>query len=184
MATNEEKTVKTCKKCGVERSTSEFYKHKETADKLWHSCKSCTKKYNAARYKKNRDKILRQTAEWAANNKDKRSAQSRARRERPGFREREYELRKKWAQKNAHKVRESVGRYRGRKRNQTPEMNRAELVEAQEMYLYHQIFNAVMPEKEWHVDHIQPLAAGGLHHPSNLQVMYGPENQSKGATWG
>lgn len=36
---------------------------------------------------------------------------------------------------------------------------------------------------EHHVDHIQPYAKGGLHIPSNLQVLPALENLSKGAKW-
>lgn len=32
-----------------------------------------------------------------------------------------------------------------------------------------------------HVDHIRPLAAGGTHHPDNLQILKASENLSKGA---
>lgn len=32
-----------------------------------------------------------------------------------------------------------------------------------------------------HVDHIRPLAAGGVHHPDNLQVVTAKENLSKGS---
>ena len=34
-----------------------------------------------------------------------------------------------------------------------------------------------------HVDHIKPLAAGGEHHPDNLQILTAAENLAKGATW-
>jgi 5-methylcytosine-specific restriction endonuclease McrA len=33
----------------------------------------------------------------------------------------------------------------------------------------------------YHVDHIIPLSKGGLHHPSNLQVLRGIDNLRKGA---
>lgn len=36
---------------------------------------------------------------------------------------------------------------------------------------------------EHHVDHIRPLAAGGAHHPQNLQILTAEENLSKGATF-
>ena len=35
----------------------------------------------------------------------------------------------------------------------------------------------------YHVDHIKPLSKGGLHHPSNLQVLRGADNIKKGAKW-
>ena len=35
----------------------------------------------------------------------------------------------------------------------------------------------------YHVDHKKPLAKGGLHHPDNLQVLRGVDNQRKGAKW-
>ena len=65
-----------------------------------------------------------------------------------------------------------------RKLAQTPWMSRAEYAEVEAMYLY----NAVMPGT-WHVDHIKPLSKGGLHHPSNLQLMRGEENVRKNARW-
>lgn len=34
-----------------------------------------------------------------------------------------------------------------------------------------------------HVDHIRPLAKGGRHHPSNLQIITAKENLRKGAKW-
>ena len=33
------------------------------------------------------------------------------------------------------------------------------------------------------MDHIRPLAAGGVHHPDNLRVISASENLSKGATF-
>ena len=37
--------------------------------------------------------------------------------------------------------------------------------------------------KKYHVDHIRPLSAGGLHHPHNLQVIEAKANLSKGSTF-
>ena len=59
---------------------------------------------------------------------------------------------------------------------QTPEMSVAELVELRYFYKY----NAIMPGN-WHVDHIDPLDKGGLHHPNNLQILSQFDNLSKGA---
>lgn len=37
---------------------------------------------------------------------------------------------------------------------------------------------------QYHVDHVKPLAAGGRHHPSNLQILTAAENLSKGSNYG
>ena len=34
-----------------------------------------------------------------------------------------------------------------------------------------------------HVDHVKPLAAGGRHHPDNLQILTAEQNLKKGAKW-
>ena len=42
---------------------------------------------------------------------------------------------------------------------------------------------SVSTGKPHHVDHIRPLAAGGLHHPDNLRVISAEENLAKGSTF-
>lgn len=37
--------------------------------------------------------------------------------------------------------------------------------------------------KGYEVDHIMPLAKGGLHHPDNLQILPMIENRKKGSKW-
>jgi 5-methylcytosine-specific restriction endonuclease McrA len=61
-----------------------------------------------------------------------------------------------------------------RKKSQTPWMSAAEYTEVEAMYLYNQIML-----REWHVDHIKPLSKGGLHHPTNLQLLTKTENLQK-----
>ena len=63
---------------------------------------------------------------------------------------------------------------RARAKSDTPWMNQAEYAEMEAMYLY----NYVMPGCH-HVDHIEPLAKGGMHHPTNLQLLTKSENLSK-----
>ena len=36
---------------------------------------------------------------------------------------------------------------------------------------------------QYHVDHIRPLAAGGAHHPDNLQILKAVENLAKGSEY-
>lgn len=66
---------------------------------------------------------------------------------------------------------EIAARRRARFRNQTPELTKLEKEKIQEFYL-----NC---PKGYEVDHIIPLAKGGLHHPNNLQIITKTENRKK-----
>ena len=108
----------------------------------------------------------------------------------PEYKERNRANANRWARENPERHRangrrayangkrrpQDAAKRRAKKKNQTPEMNAAEWAEINAMYLYNQI----MPCK-WHVDHIDPLDNGGLHHPSNLQILSEHDNCSKGA---
>lgn len=66
---------------------------------------------------------------------------------------------------------EIAARRRARMRNQTPELTKQEKSKLQEYYL-------ICP-KGCEVDHIKPIAKGGLHHPNNLQILTKHENRKK-----
>ena len=51
--------TKICFKCGVEKELTEFYAHKEMADRHLNKCKDCTKKDSDKR-----EKELRKSPEW------------------------------------------------------------------------------------------------------------------------
>jgi hypothetical protein len=82
----------------------------------------------------------------------------------------------KYAKDNPAKFSAKSAKRRALKLDQTPDMNPAELAEIEAMYMYNQIMPGI-----WHVDHIDPLAKGGLHHPANLQILSEYDNCSKGA---
>lgn len=159
MASNEREGMKTCGKCKVEKELTEFYRCKRDGVQSW--CKSCKKLWTV----ENRDSVNTSKRKWKENNREHNRACSR-------------EYSKQWAKDNREKDNANTSKRRARVKGLTPEMNKAELVEIESMYMYNQI----MPG-DWHVDHIKPLAAGGLHHPSNLQVLSKFDNLSKGAKW-
>lgn len=45
-----EEDLKECAKCGLAQERSEFYRHRETKDKLSAWCKSCFREHQLARY--------------------------------------------------------------------------------------------------------------------------------------
>jgi 5-methylcytosine-specific restriction endonuclease McrA len=68
---------------------------------------------------------------------------------------------------------EIAARRRARQRNQTPVLSEDDKKKIQKFYL-----NC---PKGYEVDHIVPLAKGGLHHPDNLQILSMTENRKKGS---
>lgn len=67
---------KTCSKCGLEKSTTDFYKHQTTKDKLSSWCKNCFRELarNNGKnyYEKNKENILLKQKNYAQENRDKR----------------------------------------------------------------------------------------------------------------
>ena len=146
------------------------------------------KAYQAEYYKKNAEKLKATASEWVKDNPDRRKAtRAKYKEEHPErikashskYNKSNPEKRKsqlaKWAKENPEKVNAKTAKRRAIRLNQTPDLNIAEKVEIQFMYLY----NKIMPS-DWHVDHIVALANGGLHHPTNLQILSKSDNLSKG----
>ncbi len=75
-------------------------------------------------------------------------------------------------EEHKRKIRNEIGaRRRARMLNQTPKMTEEDKKKLQEFYL-----NCPNGHE---VDHIIPLAKGGLHHPDNLQILSRTENRKK-----
>ncbi len=155
MASNEREDMKTCKVCSSIDITNGNLKARN------YLCRDCDSKKGRA---------------WRGENKD--HCQKRDSKKYFSDRDRKIQVKKDWAKNNPEKVLAKAAKRRATKLGQTPEMNKAELVEIESMYMYNEIMLG-----DWHVDHIQPLAAGGLHHPSNLQVLSKFDNLTKGAKW-
>jgi hypothetical protein len=83
-----------------------------------------------------------------------------------------------WKLKNPHKVRAANAKRRAMKLDQTPKLTSDEKQLVDDLYWLAKDLQAVSGE-EYHVDHIIPLAKGGLHHPDNLQVLPAYINLSK-----
>ena len=169
--------MKTCSKCKVEKELTEFHRDRTSKNGRRNKCRVCTKSYTRSRYLSRKEEALSWQREYYKRNQELRMEYNRN----YYYRNREWFISNVVARaaNNPEKELARKAKRRATKLSQTPEMNKAELVEIESMYLY----NQVMPGT-WHVDHIQPLAAGGLHHPSNLQILSEHDNCSKGATWG
>ena len=63
-----------------------------------------------------------------------------------------------------------------RQKNLTPKMSVQEWLEVRDIY-------RAAADHGLEVDHIQPIDAGGLHHPSNMQLLTREDNRMKGSSW-
>ena len=71
-------------------------------------------------------------------------------------------------------------RRKARLKAQTPELTEEEERKISNLYQLRDALNEDAGYVAYHVDHIVPLARGGLHHPVNLRVMPSLENIKKG----
>ncbi len=92
------------------------------------------------------------------------------------------EYRKKWVDDNIERVR-LWNKTSESKRRAIKSESIKDLTETQEVMIKHYYAHASRVSSklgiEFHVDHIVPLSLGGLHHPSNLQVVPAVWNMRK-----
>ena len=146
--------MKTCSKCNETKAVSDFNKASANKDGLQYHCKVCHK---LAR--KPKEHISRIKSEWDVANRE---------------------------HINSYK-REEYGRIPGQQAA-FDVRKRGELSDIYDMLLCNEFYlEARRLTKETgilhEVDHIKPIAAGGLHCQTNLQVLTKEENMKKGSKW-
>ena len=85
-------------------------------------------------------------------------------------------------ERDRHKTAQYLERRKTRMRAQTPLLTEEEKRVISDLYQFRDSLNQAAGHIAFHVDHIKPLARGGLHHPGNLRVTTSRENMAKGAT--
>ena len=185
--------TKRCTKCqGEFPATLEFF-HKQKTGKygLVSRCKQCIKVYNEQnndrkaeynrRYRKenkeqisayrkaNKEEILKKRKLYYQENKEREAKRNKQYNE--ANKEKRKEKRKEYLKKNKNLSRKWAAKRRASKLNQTPNYTNPSLVDK----IYENC-----PEG-YHVDHMTPLACGGLHHESNLCYLPQAITASKGS---
>jgi len=92
-----------------------------------------------------------------------------------------YEATKEWKKNNRAKCNANQRKYYQSLRSNTPEMSKDKWAVVQSFYEYADRLCGIFGNKSFVVDHTVPIAAGGKHHPSNLQVVPDKWNSSKGS---
>lgn len=118
------------------------------------------KQYQKQYYQNNKEHFK----QWSINNKEK-----------------ILKYNKQYKKDNPEKVAVNNIKYRLMKDDQTPELNKKEQNRIDKLY---KICSHLNYDKiDFHVDHIQPLSKGGLHHPDNLQILPNWLNNEKYNKW-
>lgn len=190
-------STKRCSKCQEEKpATFEFFfRDKQVKCGFRSVCKECDKKRNKRYYNENQEDILEQKKQYrqenleelrekdriySQNNKERKAEYSRQwRKDNPEYDSQKYhknklkrqKQNKEWSQNNKDKVRALAAKKRFNKKNQTPEYANFELI---------RLIYKNCPEG-YEVDHMIPLATGGLHYESNLCYLPASINSSKKA---
>ena len=154
--------TKVCTTCGQEKSIDEFYKREyKGVYKPRSKCIPCYKAINSPKAAEFFRKHPEVREKWRNKNRD-----------------RMHETNAAWKKKFHWKVASYSAKRRALQVNQTPENADQEAI--QELYK-----EAARLTKytgiEHHVDHIQPIILGGLHHEDNLQIIPAVDNLKKGA---
>lgn len=168
--------MKLCTKCGVEKEFDLFSRNKRNRDGLQSWCKSCM---NAARNK------------WNQENPEKRKAANKSWDERNPDKIREKSL--AWRNRNIERARENARRWKKNNPDKNARIEQKRRAVKAMVVIGHfptlseliEIYGAacMYPDCEntnLTVDHVVPLAMGGVHDGSNAQILCGFHNSKKG----
>lgn len=184
--------TKRCTKCNVEKSLSEFHKHKCRADGYSDWCKVCKKDNyyeNAERektrrraaYKNNRERELSNNSKWQNENREQVKIACKNWREKNP--EKASQSKRNWLSRNLAKNAASATKYYASKKNRTPPwLTKEHFIQIEEFYRLAEKLTKETGIRH-SVDHIMPmqgLTSSGLHVPWNLQVLTASENSKKG----
>ena len=157
-------------------------------NKAWRECNPI---YNKAWYERNRERKAKTHKAWSERNRERKAATTKAWYERN--RERKAATTKAWRERNRERVAawskawceqnpelhsEKCRRRRAKKKNARVTLTSKE---KEKLLVLERTRRELQREtgRAYHIDHILPLAHGGLHHPINLRILEGTENLSK-----
>ena len=186
---------KTCSICGQTKLLSEYYKRMRNGKSSYRTfCRECEREKNRNRirqwraenpeeskrrgrkfYYANREKRLAAAREWRRKNADHVRRYNRAHKQRN--KERFKPVVQRWYRNNYSSIKARLQKYRAQKRGVTvgPVPTCEELLSKQKgMCAY-----CKCKDGPFHVDHIMPLALGGMHTADNVQALCADCNQSK-----
>jgi hypothetical protein len=196
--------LKTCTRCGVEKSVEEFYRNNKNKELYRGQCKKCMDEKSRLYNSINSEKIKIKNKEHRAKNSEK------IKQRRKIYLDKNPDLFKKWVEKNKEHRRNYINKYNSNPINKFKNALRAringimnkkyknprtlELVGCDYVFLMEYIekkFTEGMTWENygysgWHIDHIIPLCTAKteeelkkLYHYTNLQPLWAKDNLTK-----
>ena len=164
--------MKTCTKCGVEKTLDSFNKQKASKDGLQYKCKDCTKAY----YEENKEKILAGSKVYCEDNKEQRAERSRV--WRAANPERSAAHVKAWQLNNPDKTKATWRKRRAKKLEVNENYTKEDEAFTKNLF-DHACFNCGSTEN-LEVDHYRPLSKGNALTLTNAIILCRSCNSSKG----
>lgn len=155
---------KACCTCKETKSTSEFGANASTCDGLQKQCTACRK----AHYRKNPEKAIARAEAWKEANPERRR-----------------EIALDYAKRNPERMAAQTRLKYARDRGLLPEEVEHSSEEREKILdLYREARRLTQETGVPHeVDHIRPIAAGGKHELTNLQIITAEENRRKNTSY-
>jgi len=168
--------TKVCTKCSESKQLSEFNKRRASKDGLAYRCRDCLSIQKKAYYSSNSDKILAKNKSWHEANYEKvadyNKAWTKANPEKVAARN------KTWQEANPDHYAALAGKGLATNRGGAA----SDIYDIQLCIPFYAEARRLSRETgvPHHVDHITPIAKGGTHCQTNLQVLTAEENLQKG----
>ena len=150
---------------------------KAVTNKAWYERNRERKATTSKAYReRNRERISIVDKAWLERNRERKATTNKAWRERN--RERRAITSKAWRERNRDLDHELKRRRRCKQKNASIPLTANE---KEKMLLLERTRQQLQSEtgREYHIDHILPIAHGGIHHPVNMRILDGRENESK-----
>ena len=163
--------MKTCTKCGIEKSLNDFCNHKKRKDGKNGWCRSCCNKYG----QDHKESISAYKKKWNQNNKE--AIETHNKKYHQDHKKSISANVKQWRQENPEKHNACNQRRRARKKNAPGHFTGEELKELKAKYAKCLCCGAAT--KPLSADHIVPLIKGGSNFISNIQPLCQSCNCSK-----
>jgi 5-methylcytosine-specific restriction endonuclease McrA len=183
--------MKTCTKCGVEKTLDSFYKCKTFKDGLQYMCKACVKAYHKVYYQENKESHAAWMKAWQEAHKEEEAVRKKAYYEANReevlaygkvYRAKNKEARsayvKAWRQANPEKIREKGRRRRAMKLEVNENYTKEDEAFTKNLF-DHACFNCGSTENLT-VDHYRPLIKGNALTLTNAIILCKSCNCSKG----